>query len=67
MVYRELITSYRREISQSQYDSPDTQLSQGTKPSEETAGNSTVSAVIENRETKHSMTLVANQLLPLIP
>ena len=52
MVYRELITSYRRDILQSQYNSPDTQLSQGTKPSKETPGNSTVSSVIENSETK---------------
>ena len=38
MVCRELNISSRKEISQSQYDSPDTQLSQGTKPSKETPG-----------------------------
>ena len=52
MVCRELNISSRKEISQSQYDSSDTQLSQGTKPSEETSGNSTVSPVIVNSETK---------------
>ena len=52
MVCREVNISSRKEISQSQYDSPDTQLSQGTKSSEETHVNSTVSPVIENSETK---------------
>ena len=36
MVCREVNISSRKEISQSQYDSPDTQLSQGTKSSGET-------------------------------
>ena len=52
MVCREVNISSRREISQSQYDRPDTQLSQGIKLSEETHVNSTVSPVIENSETK---------------
>ena len=52
IVYRELIASYRKEISQSQYNSSDTQLSQGIKPSEETPESSTVSPVIENNRTK---------------
>ena len=44
--------SSRKEISQSQYDSPDTQLCQGIKPSEETPGNSTVSPVVASSDTK---------------
>ena len=52
MVCREVNISSWTEISQIQYDSPDTQLSQGTKPSEETHVNSTVSPVIENSESK---------------
>ena len=52
MVCREVNISSRKEISQSQYDSLETQLSQGTKPSEETPVNSTISHVIENSEFK---------------
>ena len=52
MVCREVNISSRKEISKSHYDSSDTQLSQDTKPSEETHVNSTVSPVIENSEFK---------------
>ena len=51
MVCREVNISSRKEISQRQYDSPDTQLSQGTKSSKETHVNTTVYPIIENSET----------------
>ena len=52
MVCRELNISSRKEISQSQCNRPDTQLSQDTKPSEETPGNSMVSPCNRNSKTK---------------
>ena len=51
MVCRELNISSRKETSQNQYDSPDTQLCQSTKPSKATCHNITVSPVVENSET----------------
>ena len=63
MVCREVNISSRKEISQIQYDSPAAQLSQGTKPNEETHVNSTVSPVIENSEFKTLNDIWTHQLL----
>ena len=51
MVCRELNIFSRKEISQSQYDSPDSQLCQSTKTSKATCHNISFPAV-ENSETK---------------
>ena len=50
MVQREL-NIFSRKISQSQYNSSDTELCQSTKTSEATCHNITVSPVMENSET----------------
>ena len=52
MVYRELNISSRKEISQSQCDSPDIELCQSTKTSKATCHNIVVCPVVENSEIK---------------
>ena len=50
-IYWELRFTYREKNPQRHCDSSNIELSQGTKPSEQTPGSITVSPVVENRET----------------
>ena len=51
-IYWDFWFIYREKNPQRQCDSSNTELSQGTKPSEQIPGNSTVSPVVVNNETK---------------
>ena len=51
-IYWELWFTYREKNPQRHCDGSNIELSQGTKPSEQTPGNSTVSPVVQNSETK---------------
>ena len=51
-IYWELWVAYREKNPQRQCDSSNIELSQGTKPSEQTPGNSTASPIVENNEIK---------------
>ena len=51
-IYWELWFIYGEKNPQRQCDSSNIELSQGTKPSEQTPGNSTASPVVENTEIK---------------
>ena len=51
-IYWELWFDYREKNPRRQCDSSNIELSQGTKPSEQTPGNSTASSVVVNNESK---------------
>ena len=51
-IYWELRFTYREKSPQRHCDTSNVEISQGTKPSEQTPRNSTVYPVVENSETK---------------
>ena len=51
-IYWDFWLTYREKNPQRQCGSSNIELSQGTKPSEQTPGNSTASPIVENNETK---------------
>ena len=66
-IYQELQFTYRKKNPQRHCDGSNTELSQGTKPSEQTPGNSTASPVVENSKTKTFNDTCDKPVINLIP